>query len=130
MRAWLVTWEGSGNHEELEKPVVVILSWRYSPERVRKLVEQMYINHTATIGKQLAFAKNKKRNPYPAYYDTYRGANVTWQIFCGHNPWLHARLVEELHLEGNDYEKQKLSWIEYPRPKAEKREASLYINAT
>ena len=110
--------------------MVAILSWRYSPERVRQLIEQMYINHTATISEQMIYAKSKRRNPYPAYYDTYRGANVTWHIFCGHNPWLHARLVEELHLEAEGNEKQKLSWIEFPRPKAEKRAASLYVRAT
>lgn len=130
MRAWLITWEGAGNHEELEKPVVAILSWRYSPERVRQLVEQLYINHTATISEQMAYAKSKRKIPYPAYYDTYKGANVTWQILCGHNPWLHAQLVEELRLEVEGSGKQKLSWIEFPRPKSEKRADSLYIVAT
>jgi hypothetical protein len=90
----------------------------------------MYINHTATISEQIVFAKSKRRNPYPAYYDTYRGANVTWQILCGHNPWLHASLIEELRLEVEADGKQKLSWIEFPRPKAEKLEASLYVSAT
>ena len=58
MRAWLIKWEGSGNHPELENPVVAILSGRYSPERVRQLVEQMYINHIATVGEQIIYAKN------------------------------------------------------------------------
>ena len=74
--------------------------------------------------------KIKKRNPYPAYYDTFNGANVTWQIFCGHNPWLHAQLVEDLRLEEGDNQRQRLSWVEFPRPKSEKRNASLYLAAT
>jgi hypothetical protein len=130
MRAWLITWEGSGNHNKLKNPIAAILSWRYSPERVRQLVEQIYINQTSTVDEQMIYAKNKKRNPYPAYYDTYEGANVTWQIYCGPNPYLHARLVEELCLERDENKREKLNWKESPRPKSKKLDRSLYVAAT
>jgi len=131
MRAWLVTWEGSGNHAELESPVAAILSWRYSPERVRRLVEQMYINQTSTIGEQMIYAKNKKKNPYPAYHTTTsKGAEISWQIFCGPNPYLHARFVEDLRLEEDENKRQRLSWREYPGPKSKARDKSVYVDAT
>jgi glycosidase len=126
MRAWLITWEGTSNKVELKNPVVAILSWRYSPERVRRLVEQMYINHTSTISEQMNYARSKKRNPYQAYYNE----NITWQIYCGHNPHLHAQLVESLCLETDANNRQKLSWIAFPRPESKKINCSVYFSAT
>ena len=78
----------------------------------------------------MVYAKNKKKNPYPAYYDTYQGANITWQIFCGPNSYLYARLVEELRLEVEENQKQKLSWKEYLRPRSKYLERNLYVDAT
>lgn len=126
MRAWLITWEGSGSHSKLERPIAAILNCRYSPERVRRFVEQMYIYQTSTVDEQIIYAKNKKKNPYPAYYETYKGADISWQIFCGPNPYLHARLVENLHLEADENQRQ-LTWKEYTRPRAEGITRSLYL---
>jgi hypothetical protein len=128
MRAWLITWEWNGDHAKVDNPLVSILSSRYSPERVRLLVEQLYINDGATASEHIAYARNKKNNPYPAYYNSSSSGRHTWQIYCGHNPHLYARLVFDLKHEGIAGGKQKLTWKENPRPNSEWIALSLEIS--
>ena len=58
----------------------------------------IYANEFYTCRERIAFAKDKKLNPYGATFDDIEG--IPWQgrILCGHNPWLEARLVDNLHV--------------------------------
>jgi hypothetical protein len=48
-------------------------------------------------GEKMDCARDRKRNPYPATFGATRDGR-TWagEIICGHNPFLHARLVYDL----------------------------------
>jgi hypothetical protein len=101
--AWLVTWDGQ---KAPEKKIVAILNHRLSDRRVRELVEQFYIALAVTSDdERLLYAKSFKNNPYPAKLDNFE------RITCGHNPWLYARRVTDLSIEGD-----RLVWKEPPSP--------------
>jgi hypothetical protein len=38
------------------------------------------------------------------------------EIICGHNPYLRARLVDDLTIERNDDGKEEVNWKERPKP--------------
>lgn len=67
MKAWLVTWEAAGNKHKLENPIAAVLNPKLSPERVKEIVELLYVNHNFTFSERLSYSNNKKFNPYPAY---------------------------------------------------------------
>ena len=113
--AWLVTWEWIGDHAKRDNKIVAVLNWRLSPEKISEMIEMIYANEYYSLEERVAFAKNKKMNPYKTTYDC-QGV-----LFCGHHPFLVARLVDNLYVKkdssGNevlDWEKRKkpdLSWI-------------------
>ncbi len=108
MRAWLVTWEWMGDHAAQDESVVAVLSARTGPEEVRRYVERRYIEKTASLPEKLSYARyNQPEKPlYPAEFERVGGVRFFGWITCGHNPWLHARLVDDLRTEvdanGND----------------------------
>lgn len=117
--AWLVTWEWIGDHAKVpeDKKIAAIFNWRWSGSHVKELVEQLYISHKYTAWDKIGVAKNPKGNPYPALYGDIEG--VPWQgmIHCGDNPFLHARLVNDLCIEISDEGPDKLTWKNKPKPK-------------
>ena len=117
MKAWLVTWEWCGDHAKRDDKVAAIFNPRFSAERVRELVEFIHLSAMYTLGEQAACAQNKKRNPYPADFGaTQYGVTWTGEIFCGHNPYLYARLVDDLAVEDEGEGKGKVLWNERPKP--------------
>ena len=108
MRAWLITWCWIGDHAAVDDPVVAILNARTGAEEVRRYVERRYIEETASLREKLSYARYKKP-AYPAEFERMKGVSYTGQIHCGHNPWLYARLVDDLRAEidanGNDVPK-------------------------
>ncbi len=113
--AWLVTWEHGGNHARPEREIAAILNPRWSGERVRDHVEWIYANATFSLAERVAYAKHKSFNPYPAEFDRLRGAPWSGRITCGHNPYLYARLVDDLRVFHDDGE-GSVSWKERERP--------------
>ena len=115
-KAWLVTWEWAGDHAKRADKVAAILSPRLGGEHVRELVEFLYILDTASLSEKLSWAVSRDRNPYPAKFGTLNG--VTWEgeILCGHNPWLLARLVDDLIVERDQEGKERATWKERPKP--------------
>ena len=119
--AWLVTWEWIGDHAKRDNKIVAVLNWRLSPEKISEMIEMIYANEYYSLEERVAFAKNKKMNPYKTTYDDINGIPWKGRLFCGHNPFLVARLVDNLYVKkdssGNevlDWEKRKkpdLSWI-------------------
>jgi hypothetical protein len=116
MKAWLITWEWSGEYAKVENPVASILNPRLSPQKVKEIVELLYVNQNYTIREKLAYSNNKKFNPYPAYYTRINGIQWLGEIFCGHNPYLFARKVEKIKVEEDENGNEVLSWKELPKP--------------
>ena len=112
MKAWLVTWEWNGDHAKVDNPIVAIINPRKSARRVLELVEQLYVINTFSFEEQMGYANNRKFNPYPAQFGNVEGIQWEGQIFCGHNPWLFARKVSNLHTESWKSGEGKLVWDE------------------
>lgn len=107
--AWLVTWEWIGNHERKNESgkIASILNYRHTPEKVKKHIEQLYIDSEYLLEDMFACAKRMKNNPYPP---TSEGGKIT----CGHNPYLLARKVQNLKLEKDADGNNELIWDEIP----------------
>lgn len=99
MKAWLVTWEWAGDHAKVKNPIAAILNPRLSPARVREIVELIFVNESYSFSERVSYANNKKFNVYPAEYDTFKGANYLNRIYCGRNPHLFARQVDDIRVE-------------------------------
>jgi len=114
--AWLITWEWAGDHARREDRIAGILSSRLTAEQIKEIVETIYANEFYTYRERIAFAKDRKANPYPATFDDIDG--IPWQgrIRCGHNPWLEARLVDNLLVLQGANGDEELSWDERPNP--------------
>ena len=117
--AWLVTWDWVGDHAKVEDPVAAILNYRTSPEKVRRFAELLYASEFYSHGEKLLFAKDRKRNPYPAEFGAVNGVPWQGQITCGHNPWLFARLVKNLSIEIDEQGEEQLDWNEVAKPTPE-----------
>jgi hypothetical protein len=111
LSAWLVTWEWSGNHAARHDKVVEILDPRIWPERVREIVELLYYRE-ASLSEKATWRLRERRHPYPAEFTRLHGAKWEGEIICGHNPWLHARLVDNLIIQTDDYGKETASWTD------------------
>jgi len=117
VKAWLVTWEWIGDHAKSEEKVASVLDARLSGARVREFVEFLYVSQNSSTGEKIAWARNKKLNPYPARFGALDGIEWQGQIECGHNPWLFARLVDDLAMEVDAQGHEKVTWKERPRPR-------------
>lgn len=115
MKAWLVTWEWSGDHAKRGDKVAAIFSSRLSPERVREYVEFIYLSEY-TLSERMAYPKHKDQNPYPAKFGSLDGLPWEAEIYCGHNPWLFARRVDNLVVERDEHGKESATWTERPKP--------------
>ena len=116
--AWLVTWEGLGDRSKMKRKVAAILNPHWSPRRVLEYVEFIYVINNYSIDEQIAYAKNKSFNPYPAEFNRIRGVPWDGQIICGHNPFLYARLVDDLQSGGGGGE--DIVWKDRPKPDFDK----------
>jgi len=111
LSAWLVTWEWSGSHAEQQNKVVEILNPRISSECVREIVELLY-HREASLSEKVAWRLRKQPQPYAAEFPIIEGVRWTGQIICGHNPWLLARLVDNLIIHTADDAKEVASWTD------------------
>ena len=114
-KAWLVTWEWSGDHVRVEQRIVAIFRPQLSGHRVLELVAHIYAVLKYTPRERLASALNPKANPHPAQFGQVDNGEGTWtgEVICGHNPWLRARLVDDLVI---DKDHPLGTWKERPRP--------------
>jgi len=106
MKAWLITWEWSGNHAKRDDKIVAVLNSRLSMSRVAELVEFLYLAEYYTLSEKMAVAHRRRENPYPAQYE--RQANSGPLIICGHNPHLVAHWVDDLMVERDDKGRDKV----------------------
>ncbi len=113
--AWLVTWEHAGDHAKPKRLIAAVLSPHWSGERVRAHVEWLYANESYSLRERIAYARRKSFNPYPARFLSVRGVPWEGRIFCGHNPYLYARLVDDLRAADHSDETQ-VTWKERTPP--------------
>lgn len=113
--AWLVTWEHDGAHATPSGRIAAVLSRRWSSDRVREIVELLYVNTSYSPRERIGYAKDRSFNPYPARFDQLGGVQWAGRIFCGANPHLYARIVDNL-IAGPDDDETKMTWDERPKP--------------
>jgi predicted GNAT family N-acyltransferase len=116
IKAWLVTWEWIGDHAKRDDKVAAIFNPRFSAERVRELVEFLYLTQNSTLSERMNWARDKNLNPYLAQFHTLDGVPWQGQIHCGHNPFLFARLVDDLAVECDAEGNERATWRERPKP--------------
>jgi len=114
--AWLVTWEWMGDHAAVEEKVAAIINYRKPASYVKDLMEQIYIEKTSTVSEKFSYAKSSKSNPYQARYGDINGVPWRGKIFCGHNPYLYARYVNNIQLQETEDLRGSLIWEERPVP--------------
>ncbi len=103
MVAWLVTWEGPKRVE----PLAAILNYRTNADCVATIVELLYAL-LQRVDDLVSYARKPANNPYRAT----RSGNG---FICGHNPWLYARLVDQLKVKTNaETGVQTITWMERP----------------
>ena len=117
--AWLVTWEWTGDHARVkkEKEIVAVLNYRWRGQKVRSLVEQLYLSFEQSVWEMITVAHNRRGNTYPAEFETIEGVHWRESIRCGHNPSLYARLVHNLRVVISDDGSLETTWEERPSPK-------------
>ena len=120
--AWLVTWEWTGDHAKVENKIAAILNYRLLGENVRRIVELLYANNQYTLSERIAYAKNKKTNPYPARFDVINRKPWAGRIYCGHNPHLYARLVDDLVIKIDENGDEIPTWKERAIPKLRRKQ--------
>jgi hypothetical protein len=87
-----------------------------SAERVREIVGLLY-HRDALLREKVVWRLRKQQQPYPADFQTIDGVPCEGQIICGHNPWLHARLVDTLIIGTDGDGDETASWTDrYPVP--------------
>jgi hypothetical protein len=118
--AWLVTRHWVADHPKWE--VAAILSSRLGGVRVREFVELIYLTSGYfTLSEELAIAWPRHgRIPYAARFgQTEDGEPWSGEILCGDDPFLRARLVDDLTVERDAGGKETAVWKERKRPRWE-----------
>jgi hypothetical protein len=64
MKAWLITWDWTGDAAAVADVVVGILNPRWGDRRVTDIVEFLYSNTTANVSELSHYAKKPSNNPY------------------------------------------------------------------
>ena len=116
--AWLVTLEETDIEDwPQERRIVSIFDGRKSPEFVREYVEEYYIASEYSLAEKLRFSSQTKKalRPYQAEFDRIDRVPFHGRITCGHNPFLLARKVDNLHVFSSD-EYSAVQWQERPKP--------------
>lgn len=114
--AWLVTRHWVVDYPKWE--IAAIFSPRLGGIRAREFVELIYLTSGYfTLGEQLAIAWPRHgRIPYQARFgQTTDGEPWASEILCGDDPFLRARLVDDLIVERDADGKETAVWKERPR---------------
>ncbi len=112
MKAWLITWEWTGDAAAVADKVVGIISSRWASKRVRDIIEFLYVQRFYNLAEHafLYARNNRKNNPWPAISD------FNGHLKCGRNPWLWARSVDKLKVvEDSSTGLETITWIELPK---------------
>jgi len=116
MRAWLITWESAEDSIPPKEHIAAILNPRKSSSQVEQVMEMIYANAQYSLSERLSYANNRKFNPYPAYHDKFQGVGLDYRLYCGHNPWLYGRIVNDIQVKVDDDGEEYLVWTDAPLP--------------
>lgn len=126
-RAWLITWEWSGDHVKIENEnrIVAMLNPEKPVHTLEKITEQIYVSRYFAYHEQLAYLEDKKGSPYRGQRGTVEVAEelrkklslpsqvqVSDEVICGGNPWLWARIVHDIEAYVDAEGKEHLKWNE------------------
>ncbi len=114
--AWLVTRHWVADYPRWE--VAAIFSSRLGAGRVREFVELIYVTSGYfTLSEQLSMMWPRfGRTPYAAKFgQTKEGDPWAGEVTCGDDPYLKARLVDDLVIERDADGHEKAVWTERPR---------------
>lgn len=106
------------------------MDYRYSEKKIKRFIEWIYVSQRLAFHEQMAYAKRRGSNPYPAKYgslevrtskDSGLPDRGTWrgQIICGGNPWLFARMVRDVVAYVDEEGREHLKWKERLHPALE-----------
>jgi hypothetical protein len=112
VKSWVLYWEnmpGGPLPIALDNEVVAVLPPSWGEDRVKDVLERLYLERAMTAAELLGW-RNRSSSPYPAVCATYlHHIKVTdLAYYCGHNPILTARKVEQLVAVGE----HELAWAE------------------
>lgn len=104
-KAWLLTWEWSGDHAAVEDEIAGILRPRLSRDIISVIVESIYAFHQYSVSELAYYSRRPKENPYPSQWE---GKHC----YCGHNSSLHANYVHKLNIKKDpDSGLETVSWV-------------------
>lgn len=78
-KAWLLTWEWTGDHAAVEDKIAGILRPRLSHKKVGNILESMYAIHAYSVSELAYYSKRPKENPYKTKWENNH-------CYCGGNP--------------------------------------------
>ena len=113
--AWLVTRHWIADHAKWE--VAAILSARLGGLRVRPYVEFLHLTRDFTLSEQASMRwSHHGQTPYSARFGQNKNGNP-WEgeIICGNDPYLKARIVDDLMVERDLDGRETVTWKERPR---------------
>ena len=107
MNAWLITWEGTDKKLNDSNKIVGVVSSRCSSKNIENLIDFLYQRTIFNVGEMTYFANRKS-----ARKKMNRSLLSTEsRIFYGNNPYLFARLVENLSVVEKEYT-EIITWTE------------------
>jgi hypothetical protein len=112
MKDWLVTWVWCGEHAKREDPFAAILNPRFSSKKICEIIEFMYRLAEYSLSDQANYVRNGQPNNHATIDRTLDGRV---HIHCGNNPFLRARLVDDLIVERDAEGKEIVSCKERPQ---------------
>ena len=85
---------------------------------MREIVEGLYAYSEYYPSEFLRFCvkNNGKNNPYPAHFKDINGIPWEDRIYCGRNPYLYARKVDDLRSYETENGEKGITWKERPIP--------------
>jgi hypothetical protein len=93
--AWVVWWNlREDKVEKLTGTVVCLLPRRFSPKRVRDILDGIYLAYIKTFDGHLTYARHQTSHK-PLLAELGRGSP---SVFVGRNPGLHAALCTGVHV--------------------------------
>lgn len=123
MVAWLVTWEWDSTTNEVQNPIVSVLDYRRSTAQIRIYLEYLWIHHSRSLDGLAKWAKHDSRAPqvrgrhieeeftHPDGTTEIRYARSAWDLRIGTDPYLRARLVDDLEVDKED-DTETMFWRE------------------
>jgi hypothetical protein len=109
MRAWLVTWDWTGDAAAVADKAAAILNPRWSYDHVAGILEFLHTKRFAVASELADYAGSPTNNPYRSKID------LNSRIECGGHPYLFARLVDELSVSRNPENLiETIMWTEPP----------------